>query len=54
MNRGNVEKSLQIVRDLLTANNVGAAFGICLIDNIIFHLKKVIHIVIDGETLSNA
>ena len=45
MNRGNVEESLQIVKDLLSANNVGYDDG-WIIHNIIYILKKVIHVLI--------
>ena len=44
-NRGNVEESLQIVKDLLSANNVGYDDG-WIIHNIIYILKKVIHVFI--------
>ena len=46
MCRGNVEESLQIVKDLLTANDVGYDDG-WIIHNIIYILKKVIHVLIE-------
>ena len=47
-NRGNVEESLQIVKDLLTANDVGYDDG-WIIHNIIYILKKVIHVLIEKK-----
>ena len=48
MCRGNVEESLQIVKDLLTANDVGYDDG-WIIHNIIYILKKVIHVLIEEK-----
>ena len=50
MNRGNVEKSLQTVRDLMTWQEIDRGNT----NNTIRIIKRVIHISIDRETFFNA
>ena len=49
MNRGNVEDTLKMVRDTLTAENIGYDADGYTIRNICYILKWVIHILIENQ-----